>query len=123
MNRPVDVPGLVAAGLPRCAVAERQAFEMPRRNNEEWAARADRLGELRARRARWWSVLARWAYRSPTVPPVLAMAAVAAESADLDHARSWREMAGDWRRLTAEDECCQVIGGCGCLGHDRIGVA
>lgn len=116
MNRPKTLPELVQAGLKRCASAERQAWEMRRRNNQEWAARADRLGELCERRARWWAVLARWAYRVEAVPSVLGLAAVMAESSERESARLWREVAGDWRRRITQD-CCEVIGGCSCFGR------
>jgi hypothetical protein len=123
MNRPEALPQLVQAGLKRCASAERQAWDMPRGSNEEWAARADRLAEICERRARWWVVLARWVYRNQAVPPVLGLAAVVAEVSEREHARSWREMAGDWRRRATQGDCCNVIGGCRCLGDDWIGVA
>jgi hypothetical protein len=127
VNRPqlargqVLAPEAVEAGLRRCARDERLAWEMPRRSNVEWAARADRLAEISTRQAHWWAVLGRWAYQQDHLPDVLARAAVVASTSAMEHARSWTEMAGDWRRRDTEG-CCEVTGGCGC-GGDRAGVA
>jgi hypothetical protein len=127
VNRPqlvrsqVLVPEAVEAGLRRCARDERLAWEMPRRSNSEWAARADRLAEVCNRQAHWWAVLGRWAYAQDHLPDVLARAAVVASTSATEHARSWSEMAGDWRRRSTEG-CCEVAGGCGC-GGDPAGVA
>jgi hypothetical protein len=120
VNRADVVPGAVEAGLRRCERDERLAWEMPRRSNAEWAARASRLAEISVRRAHWWEVLGRWAYQQD-IPQVLARATIAASSSAHDYARSWQEMAADWRRRSTEG-CCEDATGCGC-GGDREGVA
>lgn len=123
MNHGERVPALVEAGLRRCEEAENAASGMPRRTNEEWAARADRLADLCERRARWWAVLSRWSFGQEDLPSVLVRATVTVGISEDEHARSWREMARDWRRMAENGQCCQVIGSCGCVGDDHLEVA
>ena len=91
------IPTIVAGALDRYRDAHDHAAALPTRTDADHATRASRLAALAVRAARWWDVLAAWAY-SPagTVPLVFGAAAVAAASSARDDARFWREAAADW---------------------------
>lgn len=85
-------------GIDRCAADYSQVIATGCNSPAEWATRSDRLAAICDRRARWWSVLARWSYSHEEIPLVFLLAVVAAIQAEKQTVLSWRESAGDWRR-------------------------
>ena len=117
------LPAIVDAGLQRCRHQRELAYDLQRRANLDNAVRAERLAALAEREARWWAVLARWAY-SPhgrSVPWVFADAAHHAGAHARDDARFWRDAAADWR-ARAEHRPTSDAAGALC-NHHELGMA
>jgi hypothetical protein len=73
------------------------ATAMPHRTDAEHAARAAHLALICARRAAWWGLLARDAYRDLHLHSLYGRAAVVAQHTEKDNARFWRDAAADWQ--------------------------
>ena len=117
------LPALVDAGLQRCRRQRELADALPHRANVDNAVRAERLAVLAEREARWWAVLARWAYSRAgrSVPWVFADAAHHAGARARDDGRFWREAAADWR-ARAEHRPTSDAAGALC-NHHELGMA
>lgn len=91
------VPVKVAAVLADLDEQYRQALALPHDTPADAAVRAAALALICARRAGWWRVLSRWTYTDSDLHRVFGKAVIAAEHAERDRARFWRDMAADWR--------------------------
>ncbi|MGE0300118.1 MAG: hypothetical protein AB7L91_18630 [Dehalococcoidia bacterium] len=93
----------VAAALDELADRYTDASALPKRTDSEHAHRAARLALVCARRAGWWRVLERRAYRDPGTPSIYGHAALMARHREQDNARFWRQSAADWAARAAGD--------------------
>lgn len=93
----VPVTRLADAGLNRAATAIAHISALRPTDDLGHAARARRLAELHARRARWWAVLQRATIAGLDVPTVYLRAVVIAGIDAEDTARFWRDTAEDWQ--------------------------
>ena len=92
----VPVTHLAQAGLDRVATAIHQTSALRPGDDLAHAARARRLAELHARRARWWAVLQRATIADFDIPRVYLTAVAIAQHSAADQARFWTESADDW---------------------------
>ena len=101
---------LVEAGLRRVATAIRTVAPPPPGDVLAHAARARRLAELHARRARWWTVLERDIVGNHDLPMIYAQAAYAAVAAAEREARFWTDTAEDWTARAEQRPTSDVAG-------------
>lgn len=89
-------PDLVQCAMLRCAQEYGEALVLPHTSHLEQAHRAECLGVVCERRARWWGALLRWTF-SPacTLPWVFGAAVLDARHREQSNARFWREVAAD----------------------------
>lgn len=93
----------VAAALADLDREYATASTLPMSTHTEHAHRAARLALVCARRAGWWRVLERRAYRDPGTPSIYGHAALMARHREQDNARFWRQSAADWAARAAGD--------------------
>lgn len=117
------VPAIVEAALHRWNTLYAQAQSLPKGSDAEHAVRAARLGVLYDRRARWWDVLAAWAYHraDPSVPLVFGHAAQHCAGDDRDSARFWCELAADWHARAVGEPTSDAAGALS--NHHELGIA
>lgn len=106
----VPVSRLVHHGLNRAATAIGQTSALRPRDDLGHAARARRLGELHARRARWWAVLERATITDVDIPAVYVTAVAIAFADAEESARFWRDTAEDWTARFEQRPTSDVAG-------------
>ncbi|SFO37798.1 hypothetical protein SAMN05216207_104915 [Pseudonocardia ammonioxydans] len=106
----VSVSRLVQAGLRRISRAIIGLAAAPAGDSLGHAARARRLAELHARRARWWAVLERDTARHLDVPLVFVEAVVIARCDAEREVRFWSETAEDWQARADRRPTSEVAG-------------
>jgi len=105
----VPVARVVEAGLRRASRAIRDTARPPTGDLLAHAARARRLAELHARRARWWTVLERDTATNG-VPVIYGEAVVTAVLDNERQARYWTDTADDWQALADGRPTSDVAG-------------
>ncbi|MDN5919887.1 MAG: hypothetical protein L0I76_33120 [Pseudonocardia sp.] len=106
----VPVTRLAHAGLNRAGAAISQTSALRPTDDLGHAARARRLAELHARRARWWAVLQRATVADLDTPAVY-LTAVAIAGVDAEgSARFWRDTADDWQARAEQRPTSDVAG-------------
>ncbi|MEQ3550917.1 hypothetical protein WIS52_10570 [Pseudonocardia nematodicida] len=106
----VPVSRLVQAGLGRVSKAILDIGPARAGDAAGHAARAHRLAELYARRARWWGVLERDTVRRHDTPAVFIEAVVVARCAAEREVRFWADTAADWTARAEQRPTSDVAG-------------
>lgn len=118
------IPAMVERGLARADAEWHRIAQVTDGGDLDHALRAEQLAAVCARRARWWHVLARWAYRPAThghdVHAVFGTAAHMARTRQLSDARFWSELAADWRARAEQRPTSDAAGALS--NWDELGV-